>query len=603
MASPNYTNERASANLVNALEYGYEILNTAQKDSIMDFTSFLAYRDTQTMLAALLTSVNKLKNLIDNLHSSETVFDGYYAANNYIFTRMHTITGSKYISQMEGHRVNYPLEVDYDKAVSFLVPDVVAENYDIGIPVAPQQNRFNLTRVNTNNKHVMRRNAPLRKYYERSFGTVIPPQHVVSLRDDYVYICPYCLDCISIEEEDAFIVHLGKCIDVGIQHCPTCWSPEYDLTHRLSLEHHWRARRVVSYDGEKYSVTDIDHSDGIFMVNMGLFYFESEHYTFIPTFRQIIEFMVRDLDYIISSGHGIQLVYILQQIGFASENSASEPISCRQCNDSLSSFSLLIPSDFFNMSGKSFPCNECDDRHGCEITYSDFINHFQFVSKDNPITSLVIMEDMALSEKPTDETYGVLATNTIIHPFDCGKASHTRHKYIHNHKMRVTAAERCILLHQRQRVHRYKLLLHLHQTNRPSYFRHGVPLCNYDRLDYRDKLSNRNPYVWNKRKVTYWRCRRFVRQDRIELLDEYISWPRRSISGRTLRYKMYPGSKNLFLCLNRFFYHRQTSCAVFVAKRTRNLSKEIVSNACGDDCQMEWSDVEEIHETTTDSDD
>jgi hypothetical protein len=92
------------------------------------------------MLSALNTAIKNLYKILNKLDDPMAVFDNYYQSNNYIFTRLHTITGPSHISRMEGFCTRHPIESEPDKAVSLLVPNIVAENYDINMSQLPKIN-------------------------------------------------------------------------------------------------------------------------------------------------------------------------------------------------------------------------------------------------------------------------------------------------------------------------------------------------------------------------------------------------------------------------------------------------------------------------------
>ena len=584
-----------------ALEYGKDSLNSIQQETIMDFTHFFAYRRTDILLAALKAAVNKMLIILENIHDPDLAFDPYYRSNNYIFTRLHTITGASHIARMEGFCARHPIEYGKDKAISLLVPNIVAENYDITMDTLPELQHFATMPVHQVNYILTRRNAPLRSYYLRNFAQPLPPNHIVYLRDQEKNICPFCLETYSSENYASFEQHIVSCTEETRERCTTCWGIGNDIEHQLSLEHHWRSRRVVSFDKGLYEVTDIDSSNGVFMVNMGLFYAEQETQRIKPNAHDIIKMIVGDMDHIISSGYGIQLVYILQQIGFAANQNTPNTISCRRCNDALSAFSLLYPADFFTTDSDATCCTECGVYCASIINYDDFLRHFFPFLKGDDSTALVVAEDVHLEDAPRTQDYGVLADSVKLVPFNCGVESHVEKKKNITRNDQLSKADRMVLRHQRQKVHRYNVLSFRHVDMQPSEYRYGVPFCEYNKNDKRRLLANINPYLWAKKKLNVWKNHNVRHPYYIQNLEAYVAWPNLAVSGNIIAYKMVPGTTNLFLCNNRFFFERHRTCAVFVAARNSRIAMGDFAGGSEDSHLLQTITVEEIYYDTVES--
>jgi Zn-finger protein len=281
--------------------------------------------------------------------------------------------------------------------------------------------------ANPNNISI-RRNAPLRYYYIKNYGPNVAADHIVYPCDEKKNICPFCFSTFHRNEYQNFRDHINDCTDETQPRCTTCWMPDDSQAHRLSLEHHWGSRQVLSYNNEGFEITDIDSSNGVFMVNMGLFYAEHGVNRMTLTIPDVIRMVVGDIDFIMSSAHGVQLIYILQQIGFLSNANQVGLIPCRPCNDATSAFSLLAPMDFFDTRGKFVPCVECEFTGGVSIDCALFLRHFHplIMGEDKP--ALIMAEDLEETFVPSVKHYGILAGGVKIVPFDCGLTSHLQKK-------------------------------------------------------------------------------------------------------------------------------------------------------------------------------
>jgi hypothetical protein len=64
---------------------------------------------------------------------------------------------------------------------------------------------------------------------------------------------------------------------------------------------------------------------------------------------------------------------------------------------------------------------------------------------------------------------------------------------------------------------------------------------------------------------------------------------------------MVPGTTNLFLCNNRFFFERHRTCAVFVAARNSRIAMGDFAGGSEDSHLLQTITVEEIYYDTVES--